>query len=724
VLVGGESDDYLAGGEGDDRLRGNEGDDDLVGGGESGGGLDGEDILLGGRGEDLLAGDHAEIASTSIIDAVDSAGWGDDAGVLPDSVVDDPERPDDSAVRCPDDDGPADRWITLFPGGPESDQLFGGFGCDWVFGQEGDDLVRGGQGDDIVEGGPGADVGLGDQGDDIVVGGSSVHVGESGAITEGRSGTGAPDGNDLLIGDGGPDGFAGADVLIGDNGTPSWPSEPDGDNAVVLADLPIALAGRFGNDILIGDSAPAGFSSTDVDATFPDDDGSLSWCAALGTNDDVVIEDDANDRLFGQAGDDCLAGAQDEDYLEGGSGGDRLAGGAGDDDILGGSSATNGQPMGDDGLRLRQPLDRDDDPSGLVDSSAAGLPDGGDLIAGGEGDDVMIGDNGRITRPGGIIGEGVRHVAMADTTMGDTSGSDSIFGGDGDDMLYGQLDDTAGGGNDAIGTGDILHGEDGRDVIIGDVAVVILTPTEQLGEDATLGLRGTIIAEPVYQAGTLIALTYTPAQAVGVGGADLALGGEGDDVLRLGFGPDLANGGAGNDVLFGAQGPDALWGGFGHDRIFGGHGSDLLDVKPRATDPPIYFEVAGAEDTDDDPNTGNGADLLYGGWGPDELQADVGGAGPDAESDYLIDWIGNHNVFYVCDGPLGRGRVIRSPSPALRSLLTDLAVAEGATDVNDPDSGGWYELGLVRRRDNSANSTPHPNAPGNFTCEGAPGDIQ
>ncbi|MCH7705140.1 MAG: hypothetical protein IIB61_08510, partial [Planctomycetes bacterium] len=151
-------------------------------------------------------------------------------------------------------------------------------------------------------------------------------------------------------------------------------------------------------------------------------------------DEDFVVEgrpdDRLNDRLFGQAGDDCLAGGKGDDYLEGGSGADRLAGGTGDDDILGGSSATNGMPMGDDGLRLLESLDRDDDPSGLVDVSAAGLPDKGDLIAGGKGDDVILGDNGRITRPDVMVAVGappIRHVAMADTTMGNTSGSDEIY---------------------------------------------------------------------------------------------------------------------------------------------------------------------------------------------------------------------------------------------------------------------------------------------------------
>jgi hypothetical protein len=100
------------------------------------------------------------------------------------------------------------------------------------------------------------------------------------------------------------------------------------------------------------------------------------------------------------------------------------------------------------------------------------------------------------------------------------------------------------------------------------------------------------------------------------------------------------------------------------------------------------------------------------------LQADVGDAGPQPVSDYLIDWVGAHNVYYVCDGAYGVGRVIRQPSPAMSSLLTDLVTASGLTHVDVDGSGGWFDFGLVRKGDNSANSSPSPEAPGNFTCEG------
>ena len=744
VLVGGDGFDYLAGGPGDDRLRGNNGSDDLIGGSRDAGVVDGQDVLLGGREDDVLVAENGLVASQWIIDEVEPAAWHGGGFNLPAEVETFPGDPALSAAGC----APRDwaRWVTLLPGGDEDrvastpsdpdhdwyDELYGGFDCDWVFGQEGDDLVRGGQDTDLVEGGPGSDTVMGDDGSDVLVGGSSVKVDpgdpKSGAIVFGRSGEGVSDGDDILIGDGGADHQPGNDVLVGDNATAD-PADGVVSNRLLLADLHPTGAAVHGDDVLIGDE-PAG--------AIPD-------IGSIDTSDLYACERSVDatavghgDWLFGQGGDDCLAGGRGADYLEGNAGGDTLVGGPGDDDIIGGSSAQDGRPMGTDGSRMWMPFATVD--AALDDTSAAGLADGDDTASGGDGEDIVLGDNGRIIRP---WDESARQVAMADTACGASCGSDMLFGGDGDDILYGQLDDTTAyelppgdpgnplGRTQALATGDKLNGEAGSDVLIGDLGIVVRTPAAEVGTERTLTPKGTAITETVYEAGRTIPVTYTSAAMVAPGGADWALGGDGDDVIRLGAGDDIANGddswpaatGAslhtGDDVLFGSQGVDTLWGGTGHDHLFGGYGNDLLDVKPRAGDPAIYFDVATAEDTDG-PGTANGPDLEYGGWGADELQADFGSTGQPADSDYLIDWIGNHNVYYVCGGALGRGIVIRSVTTDLRSLVAELAKSAGATDVDVPDSGGWFELGLVRQGDQGDNTAPHPSAPGNFTCEAPP----
>jgi len=348
----------------------------------------------------------------------------------------------------------------------------------------------------------------------------------------------------------------------------------------------------------------------------------------------------------------------------------------------------------------------------LVDDSATGVLDEVDTIRGGADNDVVLGDNGRITRASSSTAP---TVAMAEVDGADqmTFGSDNLFGDGGNDDLYGQLDDGT-----TLGTGDQLDGGDGRDALIGDLAVVVRKSVADFKEKArTVALNSDAISEYIYPAGVDIPTALMPAQRATVGGPDLLLGGAGDDVIRGGGGQDIANGGADADVVLGGDANDALWGGVGHDRIFGGYGDDDLDLKIRSGDPAAYSMGRDVVDSDNDVATTNGADLVYGGWGADELQVDVGGAGKtDTNSDHVVDWVGVHNVYYVCGGAYGAGRVVRQQSPAMIDLLKQMVLAAGDRDIATSGSGGWYDLGLVNNGDISANTATSPEAPGHFTC--------
>ena len=387
--------------------------------------------------------------------------------------------------------------------------------------------------------------------------------------------------------------------------------------------------------------------------------------------------------------------------------------------MLGGSSSKLGLPLEDGSLATAVPD---------TDTSAADVEDGRDTIDTGDGDDVVLGDNGRITRPlAGASSSALatllavptyRDVAMADLAADASSGSDVITGGEGNDILYGQLDDSTADGLTPTGDGDELHGDAGEDVIVGDLAVVTLTAAFSVGgAPRPLSSNSGAIIEDVYPAGSWVPVTVATKELAAKGGSDTAFGGDGDDVLRLGANADLANGDAGDDVVFGGAGNDALWGGIGHDRIFGGHGADDLDLKLTSDNTTPYADVAGLEDRDNVQSTLNGDDFIYGGWGPDELQADQGGAGGQPGSDHLVDWVGAHNVYYVCAGPYGAGRVIRQSSPDLVTMLNELVKAAGGTALTTKESGGWFDLGLVTNADNNKNSKPSAGGPGNFTCE-------
>ena len=284
---------------------------------------------------------------------------------------------------------------------------------------------------------------------------------------------------------------------------------------------------------------------------------------------------------------------------------------------------------------------------------------------------------------------------MADTAAGATSGSDDLWGDQGDDVVYGQMDDTARPATGTVlGTGDTMHGGPDADSLLGDLGVV--QPTPATGARRLVS-NGSFVQEDVFQPGTLVPVTTVPAALVGVGGSDVAFGDGGNDTIRLGADRDLANGGADDDVVLGGDADDALWGGTGHDRLFGGYGDDHLDLKRPGTGAPSYWAtyatVAGAEDTDDKASTTNGADLAYGGWGADTMQADQGGAGRQPGSDQLVDWVGNHNLYLVCNGAYGAGYVQRQSSPDMESLLSTLVTAAGGTDVATAGSAAFYDLG-------------------------------
>jgi len=109
-------------------------------------------------------------------------------------------------------------------------------------------------------------------------------------------------------------------------------------------------------------------------------------------------------------------------------------------------------------------------------------------------------------------------------------------------------------------------------------------------------------------------------------------------------------------------------------------------------------------------------DFIYGGWGPDEMQADIGGAGKQGDTDQLIDWTGPHNVYYVCGGAYGQGRIIRTSSPAMMEMLTRLAEASGSRELTTNGTGGWFDLGMVYNQDKNDNNDRSPEHPGHFTC--------
>ncbi len=178
--------------------------------------------------------------------------------------------------------------------------------------------------------------------------------------------------------------------------------------------------------------------------------------------DRVTIVGTSNDAVDGGAGDDVIYGGFGNDLLSGGGGKDTIYGGSGDD-IIGavrpGKAAgvvtdyvidLNSDQIGD--LLVGDGVDPTLVPAGYVALPPA--TPGNDVIVGGNGKDILWGDNWPYTD--------------ADTPFG---GDDTLFGGNGDDSLYGQ------GGNDRLkgeNGNDNIDGGTGNDIIDGGTGADIL----------------------------------------------------------------------------------------------------------------------------------------------------------------------------------------------------------------------------------------------------------
>lgn len=243
-----------------------------------------------------------------------------------------------------------------------NDQLYGFAAADDLRGGNGDDLLFGGDGDDLFVGGAGADIFTGGAGRDEVAyhtAGAGVEVDLSldrgrGADAEGdRFGsienligsghddqlTGDNDDN-LIYGLGGNDrlwggdrddiliGGAGADILTGGVGLDSASYHIS--NSGVRIDL-LLTTGRYGD--AEGDrfgSIEDLIGSPFADELFGDNANNRIWGQVGnddiqgGTGDDELHGGDGNDRLWSEQGGDILDGGAGVDFLAGGTGADRF----------------------------------------------------------------------------------------------------------------------------------------------------------------------------------------------------------------------------------------------------------------------------------------------------------------------------------------------------------------------------------------------------------------
>ncbi len=393
-------------------------------------------------------------------------------------------------------------------------------------------------------------------GDDVIVGN---------AIANDLNGR---DGNDQIWGSGGDDileGGAGADRLDGDAGM-DWAAYRDSDAAVTInlaegivqgghaeGDILTEIENILGSahdDVLVGDDA-ANRLEGGAGADRLDGGAGLDWASYQGSNEGVTVDLAAGTAAGGDAqGDmienienlsgsgfaDVLWGDGNTNRLDGGGGDDRLWGAGGEDILAGGD--------GDDWLLGSSGVDQLDGGAGL-DGLSYELSATGVTVNLGEG--TLTGGYAQ-----GDVFTGIEHVMGSeyrDVLMGD-AGANELYGLGGDDELRGS------GGDDRLAGG---AGADRLDGGIGLDWAVYLTSDAGV----TVNLADSTVAGGHAQGDTLTSIEN-------IAGSDYR------DVLTGDNGPNELHGVGGNDELRGGADNDALEGGPGADRLDGGGGVDWV----------------------------------------------------------------------------------------------------------------------------------------------------
>lgn len=400
--------------------------------------------------------------------------------------------------------------MTLTGGTDGVDTLSGGTGKDWITGNAGNDVINGGAGDDILNGGAGDDVVKGGDGADILYGGA---------------------GDDLL------NGGSGADIVFGGSG----------------------------RDIVSYDDGVTTGSGVEI---------SLDFGGATGGDTLVDVE-----GLEGTGRDDRLTGDGGDNMLRGGKGADVLFGGAGDDVF----EFNRGD--GSDVVR-----------EGVVDYeeviSASGVVAEGFALLW-----ESVGGDPELDPPGGhtysysltltrvSTGEVIYQSRNLNDfqNMGPQAGAPPAsqwpsgagqwavgYGPASGGRVVHQVIGEGDGGVDTLQMGEGIAISDLMFQRVGDDLKVTLSATDQIllkGQNDA----DTAVEEIAFADGLVIDLTtLVLAGETATAGADLMIGGAGNDVLTGLGGADMLSGGAGNDALSGGDGDDILEGGAGADVLDGG----------------------------------------------------------------------------------------------------------------------------------------------------------
>jgi Ca2+-binding RTX toxin-like protein len=506
TLSGAAGNDLLWGGDGNDTLRGDEGNDTLDGGAGTDtleGGI-GDDTLTGGTGDDTLrGGDGSDTYRYAAGDGFDTYADGGTSGT--DTIV---ATGNNTAIGLRSGFAAASGIEAISANGFANVTIQGGTGNDTL-----DFSATTLTGIARIDGGAGNDSITGSAGADTIVGGA---------------------GNDTLRGGGGGDTYqvgAGHGIdTFSDTGTSGT------DRVVATANgVAIGIASGFGPASGIEEISSGGFANVSIVGGTGND--TLNFSATTLNGITAIDGAAGNDTITGSAGNDTIIGGAGNDSLRGGAGSDTYQIGVGhgfDSYADGGTSGTDRIVATANGVVIGL-ASGFGAASGIEEISSGGFTNV--TVAGGTGNDTLNFSTTTLTGIANIDGG-----AGNDTITG-SSGADTIMGGIGNDRLSG------GGGDDTIqgGTGnDILAGDAGIDTL--SYAASAAGVTVNLGTNAVSGgdAQGDTISGFENVTGSAFADMF-----VGSSGANVMIGGGGDDTFRFGLsaGKDVAQGGTGIDFI-------------------------------------------------------------------------------------------------------------------------------------------------------------------------------
>jgi Ca2+-binding RTX toxin-like protein len=534
-----------------------------------------------------------------------------------------PEDQTDGVVRDPgllitvdNDLGDAD----VINAGAGNDQILGGAGADSLTGGNDHDLIIGDAGrvdrsrdpsalaDVFTAGQPapvvpmlrnrvrttdstlgGADIINGDNGDDTLIGGFGGDTIAAGA------------GNNLILGDDGQIDHAGADANATDiDLIESLSTTAHGGIDTITAGVgnDIVIGGRLGDSINVGDGNNLVIGDNGrITASSANTPHQLAGHAlTLGLIETITFTDGGVDNITTGTGNDIVIG---------GMSGDTISAGAGNNLILG----DDGQIDYSRADRITTPgADTDASDIDLIESlstTAGGGVDtittlgGDDIVIGGrfgdtlnvgDGDNLIIGDSGRITAadantPHQLAGQSITLglIESFEFTDGDVDG---ITTGAGNDIVIGGF------------AGDTIDVSSGHNIVLGDDGQIDYSRADRMttpGADTDASDIDLIESLSTTAGGSVDTITT-------LGGDDIVIGGRADDTINVGDGDNLVIGDSGRITAADANSPhqfagqpitlgliesfeftdggvDGITTGTGNDIVIGGFAGDTIDVS-------------------------------------------------------------------------------------------------------------------------------------------------